>query len=113
MKKGGIFKKSAFSLVKSAAAASFFTVAASAMMLYGLKQAESSSVAEGRRILEDGVRRAVVTCYAIEGRYPEDLSYIEEHYGVSIDGEKYTVFYEIEASNVFPKITVVESGEGI
>lgn len=111
MKKNSVFKTNQFSSIKAVITASLFTATAITMVFYGLKQAESSSIAEGRRILEDGLRRATVTCYAIEGRYPESLSYIEENYGVSIENSKYTIFYEIEGSNIFPKITVIESEE--
>lgn len=108
-----VFKRSAFSSITAVITASLFTCAAVVMVMYGLKQAERSSIAEGRRILEDGVRRAVITCYAIEGSYPESLSYIEENYGINIDKAKYTVFYEIDSSNIFPAITILESEEGL
>ena len=52
---------------------------------------------EGRRQLEDALRRAAVACYAAEGIYPPDAEYMAEHYGVQIDEERYTVFYEIFA----------------
>lgn len=111
--KKGVFKKNKLSSVTSILGACLFTFAAGAAALYGMKQAERGSAEEGRRILEDGLRRAVVSCYANEGRYPESLSYIEENYGVRVDGTKYAVFYEIEASNVFPTISVFESEEGL
>lgn len=110
--KSGVFKKSVFSSVKTIVTANLLTVAAVVMVLYGLEQAERSSAAEGRRILEEGLRRAVITCYAIEGKYPDSLSYIVEHYGLSIDNAKYVVFYEIDASNVFPYLFVLENEEG-
>ena len=37
---------------------------------------------EQRALLEDAITRALVTCYAVEGRYPSSLSYLEENYGV-------------------------------
>jgi hypothetical protein len=80
------------------------------MIIYGLNQAERQGRSEGRRLLEEGIRRAVVTCYAIEGSYPESISYIEKHYGVIVDTERYVVYYEIFASNILPNITVLETG---
>ncbi len=71
----------------------------------GLKTGQSE---EGRRQLEEGLRRAAVACYAIEGVYPPDLDYLEVHYGVQIDRERYGVFYEVFAENLMPDITVVE-----
>ena len=77
------------------------------IVIHGLGQAERSSRAEGLRTLEESLRRAVITNYAIEGRYPRSLSCIEENYGVYIDRTRYAVFYEIFASNVMPDIVVL------
>jgi hypothetical protein len=49
-----------------------------------------------------------VACYAAEGVYPPDLDYLKEHYGLQINEERYTVFYEIFAENLMPAITVLE-----
>lgn len=65
---------------------------------------------EGRQQLESALRRAAVACYAAEGVYPPDLEYLEEHYGVRIEEERYVVFYEIFADNLMPDITVLERG---
>lgn len=66
---------------------------------------------ESRLQLESALRRAAVACYAAEGVYPPDVEYITEHYGVQINHERYTVFYEIFAENLMPEITVTETGE--
>lgn len=63
---------------------------------------------ETRLRLEENLRLAAVACYAAEGIYPPDAEYLAEHYGVALDGERYTVFYEIFAENIMPQITVVE-----
>lgn len=63
---------------------------------------------EGLRQLEEALRRGCVACYATEGAYPQDLEYLEEHYGVQVDRERYNVFYNIFAANLMPDITVLE-----
>ena len=63
---------------------------------------------EGRQQLENSLRRAAVACYAAEGIYPPTLDYLEEHYGIQIDRDRYAVFYDIFAENLMPGITVVE-----
>ena len=63
---------------------------------------------EGRRQLEESLRRAAVACYAAEGIYPPTLDYLEARCGVQIDRTRYAVFYEIFAENLMPDITVVE-----
>ncbi len=62
---------------------------------------------ENLNALVEAVRRASVQCYAIEGRYPPSVEYLEEHYGISIDRKAYNVFYDGWASNVMPDITIL------
>ena len=63
---------------------------------------------EDKRRLEDVLRRAAVACYAAEGRYPESLEYLQEHYGVQIDSRHFTVSYMPIAENLMPDITVLD-----
>lgn len=60
----------------------------------------------GADTLRDAIRRASVQCYAMEGRYPPSLEYLEENYGIAIDRDRYDVFYSGFASNFMPDITV-------
>ena len=62
----------------------------------------------GADTLRAGIQRASVQCYAIEGRYPPSVEYLEENYGIQVDRERYSVLYSGFASNVMPDITVVE-----
>ena len=64
---------------------------------------------EGREQLETAVRRGAVACYAAEGAYPPNLEYLEEHYGIQVDRERYTVIYDVIASNLMPDVTVLEN----
>ena len=63
---------------------------------------------EGRLQLEESIRRAAVTCYAVEGIYPPNLAYLQEHYGIQVNEDRYYVFYEVFGSNMMPDITVLE-----
>ena len=56
----------------------------------------------------DAVRNAALTCYAVEGAYPENLQYLREHYGLAYDQTRYLVTYDAFASNLMPEIYVVE-----
>lgn len=58
------------------------------------------------KTLKNAIDKAITTCYAIEGSYPENIEYIEEHYGVVIDHEKYAVIYDLLGSNVKPNVVV-------
>ncbi|MCL2151520.1 MAG: hypothetical protein FWH57_00945 [Oscillospiraceae bacterium] len=103
-----IYKANAWDFLRGAIVPILFTVAVMLMIVYGLSQTERSSRVEGLRILEDSIRRATVMCYAVEGRYPDTIKYLEENYGIRIDWSKYAVHYSIFASNLFPDITVIE-----
>ena len=81
---------------------------AAAIFLVGLSRLDAGQSEQGRRQLEESLRRAAVTCYATEGLYPPTLNYLEEHYGIQIDRTRYAVFYEIFAENLMPDITVLE-----
>jgi len=57
-------------------------------------------------LVEDTVKKYVIQCYASEGSYPDDLYYLEENYGLILEEDKYTYFYEVFASNVMPEVKV-------
>lgn len=77
----------------------------------GLRQAAASSDREGLRLAEQSIRRAAVSCYAVEGSYPATYEQLKEWSGIQVDEGRYAVFYEIFASNIMPDITVVERGD--
>ena len=108
MKKKSVFKKGPIALVKDALGMVLFTLAMIVMIAIGLSQTEESNRAEGRRLLEESIRRAAVECYALEGYYPESITYIEYNYGLLIDRSKYSVHYSLFASNFFPDIAVYD-----
>ena len=74
---------------------------------FGVRAMESKSEEESLASLRNAIQRACVQCYAIEGRYPPSVEYLEEHYGIVIDRDRYHVFYDGWASNVMPDITVL------
>jgi len=102
-----IYKKSAFDFLRSAILPIAFTVVIMVMIAFGLRQTEASGSAEGLRILEDSLRRAVVMNYAIEGRYPDSVEHLEQKFGIHIDRSKYVVHYRIFAPNILPEILVI------
>lgn len=84
---------------------------AALVFLTGLSNLDRDRSEEGRQQLEEALRRAAVACYAAEGIYPPDLAYLEEHYGIQVDEDRYTVFYEVFASNLMPDITVLDRAD--
>ena len=86
--------------------------AAALLLLVGVFAAGALSFAgkagqKGEESLRRAVTRASVQCYAIEGRYPPSVEYLEEHYGIVVDTDRYAVFYDGFASNLMPDITVI------
>lgn len=77
--------------------------------LTGVSNLSQGSAEEDKQQLETALRRASVACYAAEGIYPPDLAYLEEHYGLRIDKERYTVMYEAYGSNLMPDFTILEN----
>ena len=84
-------------------------LAALLWFLTAVSNLETGRRNEGRQQLEDAIRRSAVACYAAEGIYPPDLTYLEEHYGIQVDETRYTVEYTVFASNLMPDITVLEN----
>jgi hypothetical protein len=56
--------------------------------------------------IKEAVVRATVQCYALEGRYPENLEYLEKNYGITVDKDKYIVHYRSEGENMMPDVRV-------
>lgn len=76
----------------------------------GFSHAAETNSAQELQVTQSAVRRAVVNCYAIEGSYPPDVKYLENHYGIVIDHSKYLVRYELAGSNVMPTVEVLRKG---
>ncbi|MDO4546788.1 MAG: hypothetical protein Q4D04_01680 [Clostridia bacterium] len=70
------------------------------------------SAEEQTQMVLNAVKRAAVTCFAIEGRYPQRAEYLEEYYGLMYDRNMYLVNYSAFASNIIPDIRVVRIGDG-
>ena len=90
-----------------------FFIVIFALFLGGIADAKRSSAAEGKRVVEENLHKAVVSCYALEGAYPSSLAYLEDNYGFKYDKDKYVVFYSAFASNIMPDMSVTDISEGV
>ena len=61
-------------------------------------------------IVRDAVKNAALTCYAVEGAYPDSVDYLREHYHLAYDEDRYMITYDAFASNMIPDIWVTEKG---
>lgn len=84
----------------------FVFIAIVTIAIIAISNVGKSTEKEGLTITENSIRRAIITCYAQEGRYPESIEYLEENYQLHISDD-YEVFYDIFAENIMPEVTVV------
>lgn len=102
---------------KSGAAGILLMVLFSAAILIfvwqGMGKVSQGASAQQLRYAQTAVRRTAVQCYALEGRFPPSLQYMEDEYGLMIDHEKILVHYIPAGGNLMPEIRVlpVDSGE--
>ncbi len=80
------------------------------IVVIGVKNVSLTAGAEQAKITEQAVRRAAVECYAIEGYYPPSITYLEDHYGLMLDTDKYIYHYRSVGSNLMPEIKVFPAG---
>ena len=74
----------------------------------GLARVDSTTKAEGLRRGQATLSRTVTVCYAIEGRYPPNVQYMQDSYGLTIDEEAYIIHYNYFAANIAPEMWVQE-----
>lgn len=79
--------------------------------VWGLDNIQSSNEAEQTRILENTVTRSITACYALEGAYPPDITYLTEHYGLVYDADKYFIDYQYIGANLRPDVTIIKRNE--
>lgn len=75
-----------------------------AVMLLGY--VEQTSEEAQIDLVRNAVRNAVLTCYAVEGAYPQDVEYLVDNYGLAYDQNRFLISYDAFASNIFPDIRV-------
>ena len=67
---------------------------------------------EETELVRSAIKDAALTCYAVEGAYPDSVEYLRQHYQLAYDEERYFITYEAFASNRLPDIWVTERGAG-
>ena len=84
----------------------FFLI--SGIFLYGVTAVSQKSSALEERTLQQAVRRDIVRCYALEGRYPESLEYLKENYGLHYNEDRFFIDYHAIGSNLMPDVTIID-----
>ena len=81
------------------------------LFLWSVNRLEADTVQRQRQELETALKRGVLTCYALEGKYPESLQYLKQHYPLHYNEDLFFVDYRIQGGNLMPDITVLERSE--
>ena len=82
------------------------------VLMPALQSISNGTRGQQKASLENALSRAVVQCYALEGRYPESLNYLIDHYGVVYDKKMFFVDYQPIAENIKPTFTVIDLHKG-
>ena len=71
---------------------------------------DSAQGSEETEIVKRAVKDAALTCYAVEGAYPDNVEYLRTNYRLAYDENRYFITYDAFSSNVMPDIWVTERG---
>ena len=66
---------------------------------------------ESIQAIKDTILEKSLQCYVIEGAFPDDISYLEDHYGLIINRNDFYVVYNPIAENLPPQISVVPKND--
>ncbi|MDR0671041.1 MAG: hypothetical protein LBF64_01885 [Oscillospiraceae bacterium] len=80
-----------------------------AALIFSLGAMSGRNSADQKAFLQQAVEHAAVQCYALEGAYPPDVSYLVDHYGVQYDESRFFIHYRVEGSNLRPDIEVFDT----
>ena len=77
------------------------------LFFIGVSNVGETSLNKQQEGLESALGRCIIQCYALEGKYPDSLEYMEEHYGLSYNKDLFFVDYAPYASNIDPEVTMI------
>ncbi len=81
-----------------------------AACVFALRSFSRSSYEKELQTVQSNLVRCAVSCYALEGAFPEDINYLSQNYGFSLDTDRYIYHYEYQGANLIPNIKVFGLG---
>lgn len=75
--------------------------------IYSVSVLTTTADKGSREYLENTVNHDITHCYAVCGHFPDSIAYLEEHYGLTYDHNKYIVDYEYIGGNIRPTVTIL------
>ncbi len=86
-------------------------VACVVILFQSISMLKSHQLKQQQEELRKTILSLCVQCYAIEGVYPANVTYLEESYGLIINHDKFIVSYEAYSANLLPEVKVLVKGE--
>ena len=77
------------------------------VFIKGIASGSETTIDKQKESLTTALNRSITQCYAVEGTYPPSLEYIENHYGLTYDHDKFFVDYQVYGANMYPTVTVL------
>ena len=72
----------------------------------GINNLTQANEEEALEAVRSAVTRAAIQFYALEGRFPPHLEYLEERFGLQLDHERFEIIYSAFGANVMPQIFI-------
>ncbi|MDO5590667.1 MAG: hypothetical protein Q4F98_06380 [Lachnospiraceae bacterium] len=88
----------------------FLFLAVLGLFSYGIASVQKDIEKNEMETLQSAITRDITRCYAQEGTYPESLSYLVKHYGLTYNSEKYYIDYQPLGANLMPDVTIIQKG---
>lgn len=77
------------------------------IFLFSIHTTSQKTLLQEQQTLQTALESGAVHTYALNGRYPENLTQLLENYHITYDTEKFIVEYVPNGSNLFPSISVL------
>lgn len=103
---GGLRKRHAIAIASAVVVCVLMVLA---IGLFSASQ-QHADTANARQQIKQAVLDSASQCYAIEGSYPSDTAYLEEHYGLQINHDRFIVSYQTIGGNTVPNVEVLVRG---
>lgn len=81
------------------------------LFVMGVNKFLNSNYLDDGAALREAVKRDMIHCYSVEGFYPPSIEYMEEHYGLSYDRDKFEIEYKVIGGSVMPEYSVKERAD--
>ncbi len=98
--------------IKGGAAVLIAAVIGAVLLFWAFGSAAGDERDEAAGAIKDTVTEKALQCYVIEGAYPSDLTYLEDHYGLTVNRNDFYVDYRSVGENLPPQVTVAPKGDG-